>query len=168
MQLVIKRAVKEVIYLLSFKGVTQGDPPAMTLFRISVCLLADILRREFLVVLQPWYTDNAAIMGAPVDIAACFFQLQELKPHFDYHTLPSKSWYICSAATEPSGRNAFVALNLNTVKWCRDHRYVGGFVGSAALRDRWVEPQVETIVLGLNLNQSIFFRSPEMTDNFKI
>ena len=149
MRLVARRPGKEAIFLLSLEGVTQGDPLAMALFGIAVCPLADILRREFPDVLQPWYADDAAMMGAPADAAACFRRLQELGPHFGYHPSSSKSWCICSAAAEPPSRNAFAALGLSTVKWCHGHRCVGGFVGFAALRDRWVEPHVAKWVEGV-------------------
>ena len=118
-RLVLRRPGKDAIFLLSLEGVTQGDPLAMALFGIVVCPLADILRREFPSVLQPWYADGAAMMGVPADVAACFRRLQELGPHFDFHPLPSKSWCICSAAAEPPSRDAFAALSLGAVKWRR-------------------------------------------------
>ena len=89
MRLVVRSPGGEAIFLLSLEGVTQGDPLAMALFGIAVCPLADILRREFPAVLQPWYADNTAMMGAPADVAACFRRLQELGPHFGYHPSPS-------------------------------------------------------------------------------
>ena len=35
--------------------------------------------------LQPWYADDAAMMGTTADVATCFCRLQKLGPHFGYH-----------------------------------------------------------------------------------
>ena len=44
-------------------------------------------------------------------------------------------------AIEETERVAFTAESLE-VKFCQGHRFVGGFVGSHAMHDRWVEPMV--------------------------
>ena len=95
------------------------------------------------------------------EIVSCYWKIQIWKNHFGYHPSPSKSWCICSAAAEPPSRDAFAALGLDAVKWCRGHRYVGGFVGSAALRDRWVEPQVAKWVEGVEALAKVAVRFPQ-------
>ena len=35
------------------------------------------------------------------------------------------------------------------LKWSRGQRYVGGFVGSMAMRDRWLDPMVKQWVAGV-------------------
>ena len=137
--------------ILSQEGVIQGDPLVMALYCVAVVPLAEILREEFPMVLQPWYADNAAMMGAPADVAAaaCMRRLEQLGPMFGYHPGLDKSWGICLAAVEASGRATFEAVGLS-IKWCHGHRYVGGFVGSNESRDRWVEPKVAEWVAGVN------------------
>ena len=61
---------------------------------------------------------------------------------FGYYPEPAKSFVICPKADEDAAKAAFSALNL-PVQYCRGHRYVGGYMGSLAMRDRWIEPQVE-------------------------
>ena len=123
----------KVTYLLSKEGVTQGDPLAMALYGIALLPLADILRKEFPQVLQPWYADDAAMQGPPEMVAACFERLMAIGPHFGYYPEPAKSFAICPEATEARVLRAFGAAGL-TVQARRGHRYVGGYVGSQEMR----------------------------------
>ena len=61
---------------------------------------------------------------------------------FGYHPEPAKLIGICPLADEAAAKIIFGASNL-PVKWCRGHRYVGGFVGYNAMRDWFIEPMVE-------------------------
>ena len=51
--LICRQPGGEVETILSKEGVTQGDPLAMALYGIALLPLADLLRKEYLDVLQP-------------------------------------------------------------------------------------------------------------------
>ena len=126
---------------VSREGVTQGDPLAMALYGVALLPLAEHLRAEHPDVLQPWYADDNAMQGIPAKVAPCFKELEHVGPQFGYHPEADKSWGICPLVTGAAARAAFDAENL-PVQCCRGRRYVGGFVGSVAMRNRWVEPMV--------------------------
>ena len=117
-----------------------GERAVFSPFLLSDCLTKEVIISIAFSPASCLEISTKILLGAPADVAACFRQLQELGPNFRYHPSSSKSWCICSAAAEPPSRDAFASFGLSTVKWCRGHHYVGGLVGSAALRDRWVEP----------------------------
>ena len=79
---------------------------------------------------------------------------------FGYHPAPSKSWNICSTAAEVEGRAVFAEAGLE-VEWCPVHCYVGSFVDSATLRDRWSDPQVSKWVNGVNALAKVAMRFPQ-------
>ena len=62
----------EALILLSKEGVTQGDPLAMALYGVALLPLAELLREAQPAVMQPWYADDAAMMGFAERVAACF------------------------------------------------------------------------------------------------
>ena len=127
--------------ILSQVGVTQGDPPAIVLYGIALLPLAEALRKEVPDVLQPWYANDAAMQGPPDCVAACFKLLCKIGPMFGYYPEPKKSFAICPLVVEAEVKEVFNAEGL-AVQTCRGHRYVGGYVGSLAMRNRWVEPMV--------------------------
>ena len=63
--LICRQPGGEVEIILSKEGVTQGDPLAMALYGIALLPLAELLRKEYPNVLQPWYADDAAMQGVP-------------------------------------------------------------------------------------------------------
>ena len=132
----------------------------MALYGIALLPLAEILRERFPDVLQPWYADDAAMQGRPARVAACFKLLCDLGPHFGYFPEPEKSFAICPLATEVEVKAAFEAEGM-TVKTCRGHRYVGGYVGSLAMRNRWIEPMVEEWVAGIEVLSKIARKFPQ-------
>ena len=71
-RLICRDAGGKPIIILSKEGVTKGDPLAMVLYGIALLPLAEILREAYPEVLQPWYADDAAMQGPPVQVAACF------------------------------------------------------------------------------------------------
>jgi len=52
---------------------------------------------------------------------------------------PAKSFVIYPLADKAMTKAAFDEKEL-PVKFCRGHRYVGGFVGSTVMEDCWIEP----------------------------
>ncbi|KAL7523483.1 hypothetical protein ACHAXR_000201, partial [Thalassiosira sp. AJA248-18] len=79
---------------------------------------------------------------------------------FGYHPEPAKSIVICPLASVAAAKAAFDAKNL-PVNYCRGHRYVGGFFGSNAMRDRWVAPMVEKWVAGIKALSKVAGRYPQ-------
>ena len=69
-------------------------------------------------------------------------------------TYPSqkKLFAICPIAPEAKVLAAFEAENPE-VKAGRGHRYVGGYVGSLEMRNRWIEPMVEAWVVAVKILQ---------------
>ncbi|KAL7523332.1 hypothetical protein ACHAWF_000480, partial [Thalassiosira exigua] len=81
-------------------------------------------------------------------------------PMFGYHPEPDKSWVICPLGSEAKAKAAFEAEGLQ-VRYCRGHRYVGGFVESAAMRDRRIEPKVEEWSARVEALAKIAVRHPQ-------
>ncbi|KAL7474262.1 hypothetical protein ACHAW6_001506 [Cyclotella cf. meneghiniana] len=76
-----------------------------------------------------------------------------------YFPSPAKSFVICPRASEPAAKAAFDAADL-PVQFSCGHRYVGGFIGSTAKRDRWLAPLVEKWVLGIERLSAVALRFP--------
>ncbi len=93
-------------------------------------------------VLQPWYADNMAMMGASKRIARVFQLLMEKGPSVGYFPEPVKLHHICPKEEEAEARAAFEEEGLH-VNFCRGKCYVGGFVGSEAMLERWLDPKVK-------------------------
>ena len=110
--------------------------------------------------LQPWYANDLAMMDTAGGIVTCLGVLQEAGPMFGYHPEPEKSWAICPAADQEAGRAAFDEAGLG-VQWTSGHRYVGGFVGSVAMRDRWIEDKVKAWVEGVESLAKVALRYPQ-------
>ena len=64
---------------------------------------------------------------------------------FGYYPEPEKSFAICPLAVEQEVKEVFNPEGL-AVQTCRGHCYVGGYVGSLVMRNRWIEPMVEQLV----------------------
>ena len=161
-RLVCRRPGMEALILLSKEGVTQGDPLAMALYSIALLPLAEILREACTEVLQPWYKYDAAMQVLAVSVAKCFKVLIKYGPQFGYFPEPDKSFAICPLATEAAAKAIFEAEGL-PVKFCRCHRYVGGYVGSTAMQDRWVEPMVDKWVVGIKALAMVVRKYPQST-----
>ena len=67
---------------------------------------------------------------------------------FGYLPEPEKYFAICPLVAEELARPIFAAADF-PVRFCRGHRYVGGFVGSRAMQDWWVEPMMASWVCGI-------------------
>ena len=132
----------------------------MVLYGIALLPLAEALRKEFPDVLQPWYADDAAMQGPPARVAACFKLLCKLGHIFGYYPEPEKSFAICPLAVEREVKVVFTAEGLS-VQTCRGHRYVGGYVGSLAMRNRWIEPMVAQWVDAVGMIAKIAGKYPQ-------
>ena len=109
-RLVRSRPGKLTPILLSRAGVMQGDPLRRALYGIALLPLAELLREAAPSVMQPWYADDAAMMGSSDEVAATVIKLIKLGPHFGYHPKPDKSFVICFLANQASAKAAFEAV----------------------------------------------------------
>ena len=111
-RLLCRRPGEAALYFLSKEGVTQGDPLAMALYGVALLPLADILRKEFPAVMQPWYADDAAMMGTARPVVGCFKRLLEIGPDFGYYPEAAKSYFICPLADEAAAKAVFAEEGL--------------------------------------------------------
>ena len=111
-------------------------------------------------VLQPWYADDLAMMGAVRRSVKVFQRLMEKGPSVGYFPEPEKSWHICPKEQEDAARAAFVEAGI-PVNFCCGKRYVGGFVGSEAMLERWIDPKVKKWVAGIEILARIASRYPQ-------
>jgi hypothetical protein len=112
-------------------------------------------------VLQPWYTDNMAMMGTSKRIAKVFQLLMEKGLSVGYFPEPAKSYHICPKEEEAEARAAFKAAGIH-VNFCRGKGYIGGFVGSEAMLERWLDPKVKKWVAEVEILARIATRFPQM------
>jgi hypothetical protein len=153
--------------LLSREGVTQGCPQSGILYGLGLLPLAGFLRRDSdakqpsnSMVLQPWYPNNLAMMGASKRIARVFQLLMENGPSMGYFPEPAKLYHICPKEEEVEARAAFEEAGIE-VNYCRGKHYVGGFVGSEAMLERWLDPMVKKWVTGIETLARIAVRFPQ-------
>ena len=78
-------------------------------------------------VLQPWYTNDAAMRGCSKHNAKLLRALMEKGPFHEYFPETEKSWHVCAEGREEA-REAFDAEVLK-VRFTRGERYLGGFYG---------------------------------------
>ena len=159
-RLLCRRPGADALYLLSKEGVTQGDPMAMALYGIALLPLAEILRKEYPQVMQPWYADDAAMMGQARPVAGCFMRLQAIGPDFGYFPEAEKSYFICPLADEAAAKTVFEELELE-IQYSQGEQYVGGFIGSTEMQDRWIEPKVQGWVEGVKSLARVATRYPQ-------
>jgi hypothetical protein len=152
---------------LSREGVTQGCPQSGILYGLELLPLAEFLQRgsnakqpSNSTVLQPWYADNLAMMGASKRIARVFQLLMEKGPSVDYFPEPTKLYHICPKEEEAEARAAFEEAGIE-VNFCWGKCYVGGFVGSEAMLERWLDPMVKKWVTGIETLARIAVRFPQ-------
>jgi hypothetical protein len=111
-------------------------------------------------VIQPWYANNLAIMGASKRIARVFQQLMEKGPSVGYFPEPAKSYHICPKEEEAEARAAFEEAGIE-VNFCQGKRYVGGFVSSEVMLEHWLDPMVKKWVAGIETLARIAVRFPQ-------
>ncbi|KAL7426097.1 hypothetical protein ACHAXH_000232 [Discostella pseudostelligera] len=74
-------------------------------------------------------TCNSDVGGHPRRTAAVF------GPKYGYFADPSKSYYICKGEDEAVAKREFEQLNLD-INFSRGERYLGGFIGSGASKEK--------------------------------
>jgi hypothetical protein len=79
-QLILRRRDGNCTVLLSREGVTQGDPLSMVLYGLSLTPLAEAIRNAVPRTVQPWYADDAAMVGPIPSLATAQRLLLQLGP----------------------------------------------------------------------------------------
>ena len=125
----------------SKEGTIQGDVFGALSYPITMLPLAEKIWCKIPSTLQLWFTDDSASGGAAKDKDACVNHLMEHGPQYGYFPSPGKYWYICKEADEPLAREAFQQFNL-PIQITRGHNYLGGFIGSAATKDLWINDKM--------------------------
>ena len=132
---------KPAIVIHSKEGVTQGDCFAMSLYGTAILPLATQMREAVPAALQPWYADDSGSAGEARTNAACLDFLVQHGPKYGYFADPSKSYYICKGEDEDVARHEFESLGLD-INFSRGERYLGGFIGSGASKEKWLGDMV--------------------------
>jgi hypothetical protein len=164
---IVRNPGDEPSILLSREGVTQGCPQSGILYGIGLLPLAECLHRDNdpqqpsnSTVLQPWYANDMAMMGTSKRIARVFQLLMEKGSSVGYFPEPAKLYHICPKEEEAEARAAFEVAGIQ-VNFCRGKCYVGGFVGSEAMLERWLDPKVKKWVAGVEILARIALRFPQ-------
>jgi hypothetical protein len=89
-----------------------------------------------------------------------FQKLMEKGPSVGYFPEPAKSYHICPKEEEAEARAAFKEAGIE-VNFCRGKHHVGGFVGSEAMLERWLNPMVTKRVTGIKTLARIAVRFPQ-------
>jgi hypothetical protein len=137
--LVIRGKGGSMALLYSKEGVTQGDPLSMFGYGIGIMPLIRRLKHEFPAVKQPWYADDAGAGGSFTDLRQFFLRLQEIGPAYGYFPEPTKSILIVRAHNRREAKSHFHDLRFQVET---GSRYLGGYIGSRADRELWVQEKV--------------------------
>jgi hypothetical protein len=108
-------------------------------YRIGILPLIRRLKIEIPAVKQPWYTDDAGAGGSFTDLRQFFLWLQEIGPAYGYFPEPSKSILIVRTHNRTRTSSTFDNLGF---KVQTGSRYLGGYIGSKADRELWVQEKV--------------------------
>lgn len=158
-QLILRRQGRACETLLSKEGVTQGDPLSMILYGVALLPLTESLRAEEPTVLQPWYADDAAMVG-PVDAIARAMRLLEARgPARGYYPEPAKSIFVPDKAEQAD--DCRTRLQELQFQHKAGARYVGGFVGTEEARQEWLLPQIQNWIYGVEKLASVAKRYPQ-------
>jgi hypothetical protein len=108
-------------------------------YGIGILPLIRRLKIEFPVVKQPWYVDDAGAGGSFTDLRQFFLWLQEIGPVYGFFPEPSKSILIVRAHSRTRAKSIFDDLGC---KVQTGSRYLGGYIGSKADRELWIQEKV--------------------------
>jgi hypothetical protein len=141
----------DVFVLYSKNGFTQGDPIAMIAYGIGLLPLIETLGEKHKDVDQNWYADDAGIGALFPGIRRYLESLQELGPTpFGYLPEPEKCILVVKEHNKAAAEAYF--KDLDFAKIVTGEHYLGGYIGDADERDKWIEEKVaewEKTIMGL-------------------
>ena len=126
--------------ILIKKGVIQGDPMAMPFYGISVAVLSEQLKSEFLSPMQLWYANNLSSTASGRAARPLMKRLGEIGPLRGVYPEPAKSQYIRPAQVAEEG--AEISTTGTTLNHEAGARILGGHIGSPETRNAWITTQV--------------------------
>jgi hypothetical protein len=145
-QLMCRHQGQPGIIILSAEGVTQGDPLSMVLYGLALVPLAHRLREAVPTARQTWYADDNAGLARARALARYMDLLMVYGPMRGYFPEPEKSVCIFDPADKAAAEGILGRFNF---KYADGHRYVGGFMGSEAARQEWLQPKIQQWVDGV-------------------
>ena len=113
----------------------------MSLYGTAILPLARKMRDAVPTALQLWFADDSGTAGEARTNAACLDFLVKVGPKYGYFADPSKLYYICKGEDEAVARTEFEKLGLE-INFSRGERYLGGFIGSGATKEKWLGEMV--------------------------
>jgi hypothetical protein len=122
--------------MLSREGVTQGDPMSMFLYAIAILPLIRRCTMNDPDCRQVWYADDSSAAGRLTRIRQWLDVLIAEGPSFGYFPEAAKSYLIVAPRYVELAKRKFAGL---PVKIVHGQRFLGGFVGSAELRAKYVQ-----------------------------
>jgi hypothetical protein len=146
----------QAIMIHSKERITQGDCLAMSLYGVALMPLVSKMRVAILKALQ--HDTDAA--GKAVPNARCLDFLVKFGSTYGYFPGPSKSYYICKAEDEEVARAAFKGFGLE-INYSRGQRYLGGFIGSAKTKEKWLVDLVVKWVGAVETLSTVAERYPQ-------
>ncbi|GAX18236.1 hypothetical protein FisN_31Hu011 [Fistulifera solaris] len=140
------------------EGVAQGDPLSMILYGLTLTPIAEKIRENVKNIVQPFYADDVALAGKSSDISKAMEILMRYGPARGYFPEPSKSVVVCRQSDE---EKCSKILSKYEFKYVCGHRYLGGFIGSAAARDEYVKEKIENWTRTVNLLAEVAKKYPQ-------
>ena len=114
--------------ILSKEGVTQGDPMAMPIYRVTVAVLSEQLKREFPLPMKVWYTYHLSATDSGRAARPLINRLGEIGPLRRFFPEPEKSQYVRLERVEEEA--AKLATMGTIIKHEAGARTQGGHIGS--------------------------------------
>ena len=146
--------------ILSQEGVVQGAPESMFHYALGMLPLARKIRHLHGGVTMPFFADDLTLAGRAKECARAFNTVRKFGPSIGYFAGAPKSWVICSGEAEMEVREIMMEHDIN-IQYTRGTRYVGGFIGSEAMEDKWIQPQVKTWEAGVKALAKVAVRFPQ-------
>jgi hypothetical protein len=157
-QLILRRKGHPGHTILSEEGVTQGDPLSMVLYGLALVPLATRLRDFAPELPQAWYADDYVMTGPCSLLGPTVALLARLGPERGYFPEPDKSIVIVRPQDRPATQHQLQEYNF---QYHDGYRYVGGFIGTKASRDKWLLPQVQQWTEGVQTLARVARRFPQ-------
>ena len=132
----------------------------MLIHGITITTLVEILTQQEINTPQAWYADDNGIEGKAHKLAGLLCLLMKIGKYFGYIPEPTKSYFICTQKDEAAAKSIFKELGLD-IKYTRGHSYVGTFIGSNVMRDRWLQPKIDHWVKAVNVLASFAKHYPQ-------